>query len=697
MTTHPSIDDLLVEINRLREKIRILETERASWRKTQFIANAADQLLTMIDRQYRYESVNEAYCKARGQCRDDLVGRTVGDVWGQAQFASIIKPKLDDCFAGHATSSEDWFKFDGRELRCYQVSYNPYRDDTDQVTHAVVVTHDITARKYAEAGMKKANDRLERRVEQRTEALEKANDQLRNEIEERKRAEKALRESEYRYRTVSRDMPAMVCRFLPDGSMTFANLRFRHHFNIGDDPLDGTNIFDFFSDAQRQQMQKGLRRLRPDHPMVTYEQQTQSGSGAIIWWQWTDRALFDEKGAAMEYQSVSIDISEKKQVENKLLQAQKMEAIGTLAGGIAHDFNNLLMGIQGNISLMYLDVDPPHPLYDNIHSIEQLVDSGANLTRQLLGFARGGKYVVKPVNLNDVVAETAALFGRTRKSVRIHEDYEPDIRPVAADRGQIEQVLINLYLNAWQAMAEKGDLYLSTQNVIIDDHFVKSFDLSFGEYVRVSVTDTGRGIDPAISHRIFDPFFTTKEFGCGSGLGLASVFGIVKNHGGIVDFESQLGNGTTFSVYLPAAEEVGKTAIPEPSGILKGPETILLVDDEPYILEVGGKMLHKMGYTVIKASCGNEAVQLFENACREIDLVILDMIMPDIGGGEIFDRMRGIDPGVKVLLASGYSLGDAAAIIERGCNGFIQKPFSMEKLSHAIREVIDHGRHQPAA
>ena len=399
----------------------------------------------------------------------------------------------------------------------------------------------------------------------------------------------------------------------------------------------------------------------------------------------------------MEYQSVSIDITEKKDVESKLQQAQKMEAIGTLAGGIAHDFNNLLMGIQGNISLMYLDVNHWHPLYDNIHSIEQLVDSGANLTRQLLGFARGGKYVVKPVNLNDVVAKTADLFGRTRKSIRIHENYESDVRLVSADRGQIEQVLINLYLNAWQAMSEKGDLYLETQNVTIDEKFVKPFEISYGDYVRVSVTDTGKGIDPTISHRIFDPFFTTKEFGCGSGLGLASVFGIVKNHDGIVDFESHAGRGTTFSVYLPCFPGNSvKHRRPAPEGILKGPETILLVDDEPYILDVGVKMLEKMGYTVLKACCGEEAVRIFSDSHHQIDLVILDMIMPDIGGGEVFDRMRIVKPDIKVLLASGYSMGDAAVIIDRGCNGFIQKPFGMEKLSHAIREVIDNGHHQPA-
>jgi len=694
MNDNLTMNELAAENSALRKKLRSLENEKEVRRKTQFIANAADQLLTMIDRKYRYESVNQAYCRARGQRPQDVVGRTVADVWGQMQFETIIKPKLDHCFAGEVASSEDWFKFDGKELRCFQVTYNPYRSDEDRITHAVVVTHDITDRKKAEAELKKAHDRLERRVASRTEDLEKANILLRNEIEERKRAVKALKESEERYRSVSRDMPAMVCRYLPDGRLTFANMRFKNHYQLSNEQLGSTTIFDFFPSGEKQRMQKRLERLRPGNPMVTHEQCSRTESGETVWRQWTDRALFDDKNNAMEYQRVGIDITEKKSVETKLQQAQKMEAIGTLAGGIAHDFNNLLMGIQGNVSLMYLDVNRWHPLYENIHSIEQLVDSGANLTRQLLGFARGGKYVVKPVNLNKLVAETAKLFGRTRKSIRIHETYEPLVRMVSADRGQIEQVLINLYLNAWQAMQEKGDLYLETQNVTIDENFVKPFEVSYGDYVRISVTDTGQGIDPDISHRIFDPFFTTKDFGCGSGLGLASVFGIIKNHGGIVDFESHTGRGTTFSVYLPVSREALKEAAPAPEGILKGPETILLVDDEPYILDIGVKMLEKMGYTTIQARCGEDAIRIFQEDSEKIDLVILDLIMPDIGGGEVFDRLRSIRSDIKVLLASGYAMGDASAIIDRGCNGFIQKPFGMEKLSHAIREVIDNGHHE---
>ncbi len=690
-----AMDEFAAENKRLRETIRRLEKEKQVRRKTQFIANAADQLLTMIDRNYIYESVNEAYCRARGQCRNDVVGKTVAEVWGDEQFRSIIKPKLDHCFDGQLTSSEHWFAFDGQERRCYQVAYNPYFDENNQVTHAVVVTHDITARKQTEADLKKAHDRLERRVAKRTAALEQANLQLRNEIEERKRVEKALRDSEDRYRSVSRDMPAMVCRYLPNGTLTFANLRFAYYFQIHEKDIGKINIFSISEAIGRRWKQQRLNNLHPAKPMVTYEQSTHMNSGELRWHQWTDRALFDDQGNAMEYQSIVIDITEKKDFENKLQQAQKMEAIGTLAGGIAHDFNNLLMGIQGNISLMDLDVDDSHPLYENIRSIEQLVDSGANLTRQLLGFARGGKYVIKPINLNEVVAKTAALFGRTRKTIRIHEAYDPNICTVLADRGQIEQVLINLYLNAWQAMFKKGDLYLETKIVDIGKDFAKPFDVRHGQYVRVSVTDTGNGIDPSISHRIFDPFFTTKEIGCGSGLGLASVFGIVKNHDGIVDFDTQTGRGTTFNVYLPVSNETQSETPSCPGNIIKGPETILLVDDETYILDVGEKMLSKMGYTVLRARSGKDAVGIFIDFYREIDLVIMDMIMPDICGDELYDQLKKIKSSIKVLLASGHSKVDAATTMEKGCNGYIQKPFSIQKLSHAIREVIDTGRHQP--
>ena len=248
------------------------------------------------------------------------------------------------------------------------------------------------------------------------------------------------------------------------------------------------------------------------------------------------------------------DITQKKKMEANLQQVQKMEAIGVLAGGIAHDFNNLLMGIQGNVSLALVNGELNDKLRRNMENIEALVNRGASLTRQLLGFARGGKYEVKANDLSEILEAEASLFGDTRKDIVITKKLAPDLWMVEADRAQMEQVLMNLFVNAGQAMSTGGHLYLSSENVFIDDHFIKPFEISPGRYVKVSVTDTGTGMDDATKKRIFEPFFTTRETGKGTGLGLASVYGIIKNHGGFVDVYSQIGKGTAFHIYLPASD-----------------------------------------------------------------------------------------------------------------------------------------------
>ena len=299
---------------------------------------------------------------------------------------------------------------------------------------------------------------------------------------------------------------------------------------------------------------------------------------------------------------------EKLELEASLHQARKMESIGTLAGGIAHDFNNLLMGMQGNASLMLLDTDPSHPNYKKLKTIEQHVQSGAELTSQLLGFARGGKYEVKPTDLNSLVKKTSEMFGRTKKEVTIHEKYQKDICTVKTDQGQVEQVLLNLYVNASQAMPEGGELYLQTENVTLDKKYAKLHNIEPGIYVKISVTDTGTGMDKTTRQKIFDPFFTSKKMGSvkGTGLGLASAYGIIKNHGGIIDVSSKKGVGSTFNIYLPASEavisdqeaEIGEKQIPT------GHETVLFVDDEEMIIDVGEDVLKTLGYEVLTARGG---------------------------------------------------------------------------------------------
>jgi CheY-like chemotaxis protein len=372
-----------------------------------------------------------------------------------------------------------------------------------------------------------------------------------------------------------------------------------------------------------------------------------------------------------------------------------MESIGTLAGGIAHNFNNILMGIQGRASLMILDKNPSNPDYDHLKDIEACVKNAAELTRELLGFAQGGKYKISATDLNALIKNVNMIFGRTNREIRINGKYEKDLWAVDVDRGQIQQVLLNLYVNAGQAMPEGGDLNIQTENITIDEQNINLFEIAPGKYIKLSVADTGVGMDDATKDKIFDPFFSTRDISQGAGLGLASVYGIVKNHGGFINVYSEKGAGATFNIYLPASE---KEVVEEEIGMNRheiqyGQGTVLLVDDEEMVIEVDQRMLEKIGYRVLIARSGREALDLYEKQKDKIDLVILDMIMPGMGGGETFDRMKKMDENVIVMLSSGYSIdGQAKDILERGCRGFIKKPFTLEDLSIKVREALKEGK-----
>ena len=507
-------------------------------------------------------------------------------------------------------------------------------------------------------------------------------------ITERKRAEGDLLESEEKYRMLIENANDAIF-IIQDGIPKFPNSKTEDLTGYSREELSTIPFKNLIHPEDREMvLERRRKRLMGQKPPSTYSFRIMNKSGEKLWVQ-LNTALTNWEGKPATINFIR-DITDHKRLEAQLQQAQRMESLGTLAGGIAHDFNNLLMGIQGRTSLMLMDTDSSHSRFEHLKGIEDNVQSATGLTKQLLGFARGGRYEVKPTDLNELIKNQNRMFNRTKKEVSIHAKYEKDPYTADVDRGQIEQVILNLYVNAWQAMPGGGDLYVKTENAMLDDYYAELFEVEPGKYVKISVTDTGIGMDEATQQRIFDPFFTTKEMSRGTGLGLASAYGIIKNHGGFINVYSEKGEGTTFNVYLPISEKEVVEKTESEKEILKGSETVLLVDDEDMVVDVGKSMLEKLGYDVLIAMSGNEALEMYAKNRAKIDIVILDMIMPVLGGGDTYDRLKKIDSKIKVLLSSGYSVnGQASEILERGCNGFIQKPFNMNGLSQKIREILD--------
>jgi two-component system, cell cycle sensor histidine kinase and response regulator CckA len=400
--------------------------------------------------------------------------------------------------------------------------------------------------------------------------------------------------------------------------------------------------------------------------------------------------IFDDNGAVTGIVMIKRDTTRMKTLEDQLIQSQKMEAVGTLAGGIAHDFNNLLMGIQGRVSLMLHDLDDLHPHYEHLKHIETYINNASGLTGQLLGYARGGKYQVRTTDLNRLIQKQIEIFARTKKEITTKVDYDSRLPMVAVDRNQMQQVLLNLFVNAWQAMPEGGSLHIRTAYVRLDENFSQTYKVKRGGYVQLTVSDSGVGMDEKTRLRIFEPFFTTKAMGRGTGLGLASVYGIIKNHAGYIEVTSKPGQGTSFQIYLPATDAKDGATADGAATESGGRKRILVVDDEAMVLEVCRDMLEKLGYAVLAVDSGEKAVDLVSRNDKKIDLVLLDIIMPGLSGGETFDRLKSVKPDLKILLASGYSLDTkATAIMNRGCDGFIQKPYTLKNLTEKIQSILN--------
>lgn len=514
-------------------------------------------------------------------------------------------------------------------------------------------------------------------------------------ITERKQAELKLLESEKRFRAIFDNAAIGIALVDLEGQVFLSNSVLRQMFGYTEEEILSLSISEL---THREDIEKDLslaeELFKGARDYYQLDKRYIKKNGDVIWGQLTVSAVNNDKGETLFAIGMIENITERKLLEEQLRQAQKIESVGRLAGGIAHDFNNMLTAINGYSDLTLRKLDPEDPLRGDIEEIKKAGERSAALTHQLLAFSRQQILQPKLLDLNETIQDTSKMLQRL-----IGEDIElklilnPKIRQINVDPGQITQVIMNLIVNARDAIPGGGKVSVQTDDIYLDEEFVKDhYPIKTGNYIMFSVSDNGTGMDEETRSKIFEPFFTTKAPGVGTGLGLATVYGIVKQSGGYIWAESEIGQGTTFCIYFPPVVE--ETKPEETMGIdytfQSGTETILVVEDEPLVRTLTGQILEECGYRVIKAGSGQEAIEICEQSDCKIDLLMTDVVMPGMSGRELAEKLTILLPGLKILFNSGYT-NDAVikhGITESGQN-FIQKPFTFENLSKKVRDVID--------
>ncbi len=516
------------------------------------------------------------------------------------------------------------------------------------------------------------------------------NNELQQEINERKKVEDAFRESEEKYRSLIENINIGIYRRRYDGKFLAVNTTLAKLLGYKSvDEVLSLSVVDLYTSPERKQQFEN--ELLKNDIVRNWEEKIRKKDGSVFIANITTSVVKDSEGNIKYFDGIIDDITEKKDLEEQLFQIQKMESIGRLAGGIAHDFNNILVGIMGYAELLKLHYPDPESFEgEAAEVIFKGTNRAADLTKQLLGFARKGKYNPVSLNINEVIEETIKVSEKIfEKKISIVFEFEDNILNMEGDLHQIEQVLTNLFINAKDAMPGGGKLIIKTENTIMDEPILVEFpEFKQGDYVKISVADTGVGIRKSIEDRIFEPFFTTKSEGKGTGLGLATVYGIIKIHNGHIQVNSKPGYGTKFILYFPVTikpEFINK----EDEPVFKGNATILVVDDVPDVRKLSEKMMKKLGFNVLLAGSGKEVVQIYTENKKKITLIVLDMIMPDMDGKETLVELRKINSEIKVLLSSGFSKDNMTPDTNfEGFNGFIQKPYKIHQLSSAIQKAL---------
>ena len=513
-------------------------------------------------------------------------------------------------------------------------------------------------------------------------------------VTDRVAAERALRESEATFRSLAETTSAAILIYSGEYYL-YVNRAMEQITGYTRQELMKMRFWDVVHPEQREMIrQRGLARQRGEDVPSRYELKILRKDGEVRWVEFTaSKIVYKGRTAGL---GTGVDITERKILEEQLVQSQKMEAIGRLAGGIAHDFNNILTAITGYTDLILADVPEGSAIRNDLLEIKRSANRAAALTRQLLAFSRRQILQPRELNLNTVLSDMRKMLQRLiGEDVELQMILREDVGYVKADPAQIEQVVMNLAVNARDAMPEGGKLIIETANVELDQDYASTHaDVDPGPYVMLAVSDTGVGMDEETRQRIFEPFFTTKEVGKGTGLGLSTVYGIVKQSGGHIWVYSEPGEGTTFRIYLPRVPtpEAGPLARKAERGTLRGSEKVLLVEDEDVVRQLAETVLQRFGYTVLSARTPAEALNLAGQHRRDIDLIVTDVVMPGMNGAVLVEKLREQLPNARVIFTSGYTNN---AIVHKGVldegKEFLQKPYSPEALLETVRTVLDRG------
>ncbi|MBE0565951.1 MAG: PAS domain S-box protein [Krumholzibacteria bacterium] len=500
-----------------------------------------------------------------------------------------------------------------------------------------------------------------------------------------------LADSQARYRLLVEHTGDMIVKMDPQGRFLYVSPSYCVVFGRSEEELlDGRFVPQVHEEDRAASAQETAKLALP--PYTCYLEQRALTRDGWRWHSWSDTAILGPDGRIEAVIGVGRDISERKELEDQLRQAQKLQAVGQLAGGIAHDFNNILQAVLGNLHFAQEELPPEHPAAQDLQLVQKGAERAAQLTRQLLAFSRQQMLSRTLLDVNRLVSDHLRMLHRLIGEGLVLE-FKPgaDVGPVSADPGQLEQVLLNLCVNARDAIGAAGTILITTGERALDDATAAQVAAAPGSYVAISVADDGCGMDEAVMERIFDPFFTTKGVGHGTGLGLATAYGIVKQHGGFIDVVSARGQGSTFTVCLPRAEgEVEVEVLGTARAPERGHETILLAEDDEAVREFAERALTRAGYRVITARDGLEAVELATRHADEIGLALLDVVMPKMGGVQAAQRIRALAPGIGLVFASGYAPGEELPVAAPGGDVvFLGKPYRLDDLLRNVREILD--------